>query len=291
MHDAPGASQPGLVVRDGAAGEGLRFREGTELLGRAVEALQKSPRSTDDLAREVFGLRSAPKELAERMVDELLGGDDRVRRDEGGVWRLSGGDGAPEGSLSELEYAVVDVETTGTSPGDGARMTEIAVMQVSGGVLVDEFSTLVDPARPIPPWISRLTGITDEMVRDAPAFEEVAPRVRRMLEGRVFVAHNVGFDWRFVTEEMRRASSLLPVGPRLCTLRLARRALPELDRRGLDALAEHYGVEVEDRHRAAGDARATVTILNRLLEEADRTGVSRWSEMRRWLGGEQPPIE
>jgi len=292
VHDPPGAPQPGLVVRDGAGGGGLRFREGTELLGRAVEALQKSPRSTGDLAREVFGLRSAPEELAERMVDELLGGDERVRRDESGVWRLSGaGDGGPGGPLSELEYAVVDVETTGTSPGDGARMTEIAVMQVSGGVLVDEFSTLVDPARPIPPWISRLTGISDEMVRDAPAFEEVAPRVRRMLEGRVFVAHNVGFDWRFVTEEMRRASSLLPVGPRLCTLRLARRALPELDRRGLDALAEHYGVEVEDRHRAAGDARATVTILNRLLEEADRTGVSRWSEMRRWLGGEQPPIE
>jgi len=262
-------------VKEAAGGDGLRFREGTGLLGRAVEALQESPRSTGDLAREVFGLRSAPEELAERMVDELLGGDRRVSRDDGGVWRLSGGDeDGPEGPLADLEYAVVDVETTGTSPAEGARMTEIAVMQVSGGNLVDEYSTLVDPGRPIPPWISRLTGITDEMVGDAPAFEEVEPRVRRMLEGRVFVAHNVSFDWRFVTEEMRRASSLLPVGPRLCTLRLARRALPALDRRGLDALAEHYGVPVEDRHR-----------------EADRTGVSRWSEMRRWLGGEQPPIE
>jgi len=275
-----------------ASGDGLRFREGSELLGRAVEALQKSPRSTGDLAREVFGLRSAPEELAEQMVHQLLGGDRRVDRDDSGVWRLSGaGDDGPGGALHELDFAVVDVETTGTSPGEGARMTEIAVMQVSAGNLVDEFSTLLNPGRPIPPWISRLTGITDQMVADAPDFGEVEPRVRSMLEGRVFVAHNVGFDWRFVTEEMRRASSLLPVGPRLCTLRLARRALPGLDRRGLDALAEHYDVQVEDRHRAAGDARATVTILNRLLEEADRKGVSRWKEMSRWLGGEHPPFE
>lgn len=271
---------------------GLRFREGSELLGRAVDALQESPRSTGDLAREVFGLRSAPEELAEQMVHQLLDGDRRVDRDDSGVWRLSGaGDDGPRGALHDLDFAVVDVETTGTSPGDGARMTEIAVMQVSSGDLVGEFSTLLNPRRPIPPWISRLTGITAEMVEDAPDFEEVAPRVRSMLEGRIFVAHNVGFDWRFVTEEMRRASSLLPVGPRLCTLRLARRALPGLDRRGLDALAEHYDVQVEDRHRAAGDARATVTILNRLLEEADRKGVSRWREMSRWLAGEHPPFE
>lgn len=274
------------------SGDGLRFREGSELVGRAVEVLQGSPRSTGDLARRVFGLRSAPEGLAERMVDELLGGDERVARDDGGVWRLSGAaaDG-PEGPLSTLDYAVVDVETTGTSPGDGARMTEIAVMQVEGGTLIREYATLLDPARPIPEWVSRLTGITDAMVEDAPAFEEVASEVRDLLEGRIFVAHNVSFDWRFVSEEMRRASSLLPVGPRLCTLRLARRALPQLDRRGLDALAEYYGVEVEDRHRAAGDARATVMILNRLLEEADRRGVTRWPEMQRWLGGESPPIE
>lgn len=273
--------------------DGLRFREGSELLGRAVDALQGTPRSTGDLARRVLGVTSAPEELAERMVQELLGGDDRVDRDDRGRWRLSGeeDDGGPEASLSELEYAVVDVETTGTSPGSGGRMTEIAVMQVDSGDLVDEFSTLLDPERPIPPWVSRLTGITDEMVEGAPAFGEVAATVREMLEGRVFVAHNVSYDWRFVSEEMRRASSLLPTGPRLCTLRLARRALPGLDRRGLGALAEHFGVEVENRHRAAGDARATVTILNRLLEEADRTGVSRWGELRRWLEGRKPPFD
>lgn len=274
------------------SGDGLRFREGSELVGRAVEVLQGSPHSTGELARRVFGLRSAPEGLAERMVDELLGGDERIVRDEGGVWRLSGaGDDGPEGRLDGLGFAVVDVETTGTSPGDGARMTEVAVMQVDGGTLTREYSTLLDPARPIPDWVSRLTGITDEMVEDAPSFGEVASDVRSLLEDRIFVAHNASFDWRFVSEEMRRASSLLPVGPRLCTLRLARRALPDLDRRGLDALASYYGVEVEDRHRAAGDARATVTILNRLLEEAERCGVTRWSEMSRWLGGEQPPFD
>lgn len=273
------------------ASGGLSFREGTELLGRAVEALQDAPRSTEQLARSVFGVRSAPDGLAERMVHELLDGDRRVARDDSGLWRLSGTEeDGPEGALADLDYAVVDVETTGTAPADGARVTEIAVMQVSSGDLVNEFSSLVDPGRPIPAWISRLTGITDEMVADAPDFGDVAPTVRSMLEGRVFVAHNVSFDWRFLTEEMRRASSLLPVGPRLCTLRLARRAHPDLDRRGLDALADHYGIEIDGRHRAAGDARATVTLLNRLLEEADRRGVGRWREVRRWLGGEQPPF-
>lgn len=272
--------------------DGLRFREGSDLMGRAVDALQRSPRSTGDLARTVFGIRSAPAELAERMVRELLAGDERIARDDGGVWRLSGGDEeGPEGRLAELDYAVVDVETTGTSPGEGDRVTEIAVMGVSGGDLVEEYSTLVDPGRPVPPEVTRLTGITDQMLEDAPPFEEVAPEVRRTLEDRIFVAHNASFDWRFVTEEMRRASSLLPVGPRLCTLRLARRALPGLSRRGLDALADHYGVEVSDRHRAAGDARATVTILNRLVEEADRAGVTGWAEVRRWLDGERPPFE
>ena len=101
----------------------------------------------------------------------------------------------------------------------------------------------------------------------------------------MFVAHNAPFDWRFVTAEMRRASSLLPAGPRLCTLRLARRALPGLPRKGLDAVTRHYGIEIEGRHRAAGDAVATAGVLLRLLEEADRQGVTEWDGLQDWLSG------
>lgn len=194
-----------------------------------------------------------------------------------------------EAVLDELDYAVVDLETTGISPRKGHRVTELAAVEVSGGEVVGEFSTLVNPGRPIPREISELTGITDDMVAEAPAFGEVSAVVRRTLEGRVFVAHNVSFDWRFLSAEMRRAGAPLPAAPRLCTLRLARRALPGLPRKGLDAVARHFGVEVEGRHRAAGDALATATVLVRLLDEAEERGIRRWGPLVRWLAGGGPP--
>lgn len=275
----------------GASRPGLRFGSPSPLVDRALEEVRKGPQSTEALARKVLGVRSAPGELAGRLLEELLGGHRRLRVDAGGVWRIREAGGEEGGRLAELDYTVVDVETTGSSPSRGDRITEIAAVQVSAGEIVDEFSSLVNPGREIPPWISDLTGITQEMVRDAPPFGEVAGLVRERLEGRVFVAHNVPFDWRFVSDEMRRAASLSPQGPRLCTLRMSRRALPQLPRKGLDAVAHYYGIEIDGRHRAAGDALATATVLLRLLEEADRKGITRWSELNRWLSGGPPPAE
>lgn len=271
--------------------DGLRFTDASGLAARAVELVRASPRTSEALARQVLGVRSAPAEMADRLVRELLDSHPRLETDGDGLWRLRGGPAGGSGSLADLDYVVVDVETTGASPDRGDRVTEIAAVEVTGGRVADGFSTLVDPGRPIPDWIQRMTGITGEMVRDAPPFEEVAEEVRSRLEGRVFVAHNVPFDWRFVTAEMRRAASVLPEGPRLCTLRLARRALPDLPRKGLDAVTRHFGVEIEDRHRAEGDARATARVLLRLLEEADRRGVRRWEEMDRWLSGGPAPTD
>lgn len=270
-------------------GQGIRFSGASPLLARALEELRRGPRTSSRLAREVLGVRRGPAALAETLVGELLGNEASVRRDGSGAWRLV--EPAPDGDapLRGLDYVVVDVETTGGSPARGDRITEIALVEVSGGRISGEFSTLVNPGRPIPRWITRLTGITGEMVADAPAFEEVADPVRERLEGRVFVAHNVPFDWRFVAEEMRRARSLLPEGPRLCTLRLARRALPGLSRKWLDGVSRYFDVEIEDRHRAAGDALATASVLLRLLELADRLGVQRWGEMEAWLGGAPAP--
>src|SRR5512134_775499 len=106
---------------------------------------------------------------------------------------------SPEDPLRSLEYAVVDVETTGGSPLRGHRITEFAAVRVRGtGEVVEEFSTLVNPLRPVPRFITALTGIDRGMLADAPRFEEVADRVRRVLAGAVFVAHNAGFDHRFV---------------------------------------------------------------------------------------------
>lgn len=282
------------MTGDGSArggDDGLRFTDASGLAARAVELVRTSPRTTETLAREVLGVRSAPAEMVERLVRELLADHPRLEADGDGLWRLRGQGVEGGGALEELDFVVVDVETTGSSPSEGDRITEIAAVEVTGGRVGDGFSTLVNPRRPIPDWIQRMTGITREMVEDAPPFEQVAGEIRSRLEGRVFVAHNVPFDWRFVSAEMRRAASVLPEGPRLCTLRLARRALPDLPRKGLDAVTRHFDVEIEDRHRAEGDARATAHVLLRLLEEADRRGVRRWEQMDRWLSGGSPPAD
>ncbi|MGW8283589.1 MAG: 3'-5' exonuclease [Gemmatimonadota bacterium] len=126
---------------------------------------------------------------------------------------------------------------------------------------------------------------TRRRVLPAPRFGEIAERVRSELSGRVFVAHNVSFDWGFVAEELRRSNSEVPTGERLCTVKMARRAVPGLRRRGLDSLARYFGVDIDGRHRAGGDARATATILARMLEAASRNGVDTWSDLETWLGG------
>lgn len=273
------------AAEKGVAG-GLRFSGASPLVTRALDELEGGPLPSGELARKVLGVKSAPAGMAEELIRELLDGHPRATRGRDGRWHLAGrAADAPMGAPSALDYVVVDVETTGGSPRRGDRITEIAAVEVSDGRVVGEFSSLVNPGRPIPPWITRLTGISQEMVDDAPPFSEVAGLVQERLEGRIFVAHNVPFDWRFVTAEMRRARSVTPVGPRLCTLRLARKALPGLRRKGLDSVARYFGVELADRHRAAGDALATADVLLRLLSEVDRRGIQDWRHLEAWLGG------
>jgi DNA polymerase-3 subunit epsilon len=253
---------------------------------RALEVVGRQPTETPILAREVFGLRRAPEGLASRLVFDLLGGDGRFAVDSGGVWTLVEPQ-ATNGRLavSDAKFAVVDVETTGSSVAGGARIVEFSAVFVEGGRIHGEYTTLVNPEVWIPRWITRLTGIEAEMVKDAPRFRDIAPQVREALEGRIFVAHNVGFDWRFVAEELRLADAVLPDGPKLCTVKLARRVLPGLRRRGLDSLSRYYDVGIENRHRAGDDARATAAILIRMLEAANRQGVEYWDQLTDWVAG------
>ena len=268
------------------SGPGIGFEHQSTLVQRALDTIARAPIATEDLAREVFGLRTAPAGLASRLVFDLLGGDRRVQVDRAGVWSP-----APEPPrrterrLADIEFAVVDVETTGGSPARGDRIVEFASVRMRNGRITGGFETLVNPGFSIPRWITGLTGIDNELVEPAPRFGEIADRVREELSERVFVAHNVGFDWRFVSEELRMSSSEVPTGDRLCTVKLARRVVPGLKRRGLDSLARYYGVEIDDRHRAGGDARATATILARMLDEASRSGIETWSDLEFWLAG------
>ena len=191
---------------------------------------------------------------------------------------------APDDPLRGLEYAVVDVETTGSSFGGGHRITEVCAVRLNGrGETVAEFHSLVNPDRPIPSIVSSLTHITWDMVKDAPRFWQIAPRLREVLDGAVFVAHNAPFDFGFISREMERASAGRLEGRTLCTVRLARKVVPEVTSRSLDALQYFFDVGNEARHRAFGDARATAVIFRRLLERLEEHEVQRWEELEKFL--------
>ncbi len=187
--------------------------------------------------------------------------------------------------LDEVPFIVVDTETTGTSIWGGDRVTEVAMVEVQGGNVGRRWSTLVYPQRPIPSWITSLTGITDAMVREAPPFDAVAEQVRATLGTGIFVAHNVGFDWRFLNAELERTTGdgFTLEARRLCTVRLARLFLRKLERRSLDHLAGYYGITIRDRHRALGDAVATAHCLTCLLDAARRAGIATLDDLEAYI--------
>lgn len=256
---------------------------------RAVAVLQAhGPQFAEELAPRL-GLHG-PAALAGRVVAELLAGDPRLARDDSGRWCVRPARAWPVRPWSEERWAVVDVETTGTSPARGHRVTEIAVVWIDGERVTNVVHTLVYPERPIPRPIAALTGITDAMVAAAPRFTEIAETIAAALDGRIFVAHNVGFDWRFLAAEFARAGRPMPVVPRLCTVQLARRVLRAEARCSLDALACYFGLEISARHRAAGDAEATAQVLLRLLRRLEDDGIAHWHSLDTFLRHRPAPI-
>ena len=171
--------------------------------------------------------------------------------------------------LESAAFTVVDVETTGMSPLDD-RITEIAMMKIRGGEIVEEFSTLVNPLMTIPTFITDLTGIDNVMVQDAPTAREVVPYVEEFLRDSVFTAHNASFDWGFVTETARRERNVELTNNRLCTVKLSRRILPWLPSKSLGPVSQFLNIQIPQRHRASGDAFATSLILIRFLNYLQR---------------------
>jgi len=248
----------------------------------AFDALVRGPASTADLAAQVLHLSGNPKAVR-AAVHALLSADERFEVDERGVWSLASEAERPGPDLRHVAFAVVDVETTGGPLCEGHRMTDLAIVRVEGGCVVREWSTLLNPGRSIPVTVERLTGIQDAMVVGAPYFEEVADQVAAELEGCVFVAHNAGFDWGFVRGQLADAGTPMPSMRRLCTVRMARRLVPELRRRNLDALADHFDIPVFDRHRAHGDAMATARVLIRLMDVARGRGLREMRTLERYV--------
>ena len=155
--------------------------------------------------------------------------------------------------------ACVDLETTGGTAAQH-RVIEVGIVLLDDGVVVEEWSSLVNPGQRIPPSIESFTGITNEMVADAPCFDDLRSEVRARLDGRLFVAHNARFDYGFVRNEFRRLGEKFSA-PVLCTVRLSRALFAEHNRHNLDVLIERWGLECGQRHRALGDAAVLPSLL------------------------------
>lgn len=255
---------------------------GGSLLERAGRALAEEPLHTVELARRVLALTGNPS-AASAAVFALLGDDPRFDVNGAGIWSLAPDADPPGSPARSLDYAVVDVETTGGSYGRGHRVTEIAVVPVSDGRIGEPWHTLVHPGRSIPPRVQALTGITNEMVAGAPPFDGVADDVRRVLDGRIFVAHNVSFDWGFVRSELLAARGDAPDPVRICTVRMGRKLVPELRSHALDAITRHFQISIHARHRAHGDALATARLLLLLFDRAEAEGFGELERLRALL--------
>ncbi len=163
-----------------------------------------------------------------------------------------------------MMYAVVDIETTGSYAAANG-ITEISIHIFDGVKVVEKFETLVNPSQPIPRYIQAMTGITDEMVAGAPPFEDIAERVYEMLHERVFIAHNVNFDYSFVTSQLAACGYSLQ-SKKLCTVRMSRKIFPGLPSYSLGNLCHSLGITIQNRHRAGGDTEATVKLFELLLQ-------------------------
>lgn len=160
-------------------------------------------------------------------------------------------------------FAIIDTETTGGNPVKD-RVMEIAIIVHNGKRVIEQFSTLINPKERISPFIVALTGISDDMVADAPAFEEVADKVLQMTEKCVFVAHNVRFDYGVVRNEFRRMGVRFQ-RKQLCTVKLSKRVFPELPSYSLGKICKQMEIPIDMRHRAFGDAEATAVLFEKLL--------------------------
>jgi DNA polymerase III epsilon subunit family exonuclease len=220
----------------------------------------------------VFRLAHTSEDLAASLVGDLVRGDPRFRTEANRLTIID--DPIELLPLSEIDFVVLDIEAIGAK-GIPARIIELGAHRVHLGKIVDVFQTLVNPGVPLPRFIAALTGITDQMLRTAPKFAEVVDAWLDFAGDAVLVAHNATFDLALLNQEIARVFPGSRMrNAELCTVKLARRLLRHLDSHSLDALAQHFGLEIAERHRAAADARATAQLLLRLLDQLEVHGVT-----------------
>jgi len=187
--------------------------------------------------------------------------------------------------LSDTTFAVIDLETSGGSPQTGARITEIGVVKVRGGIVLGTFQSFIDPGHPLPPFITQLTGITDAMLLSAPFIDEVLPTLFEFLgppEETVLVAHNSPFDMSFLKAAALAHEFTWPQYLTVDTARLARAVLDrdEVVNCKLGTLAVFFNAQTSPNHRALDDAQATVDVLHGIIERLSGHNVWTFEEMR-----------
>ena len=189
--------------------------------------------------------------------------------------------------LSETTFVVVDLETTGGSPAS-SEITEIGAVKVRGGEVLGDFKTFINPLQAIPDFITELTGITDEMVKDSPIIDEVLPDFFHWCgshQETVLVAHNAPFDISFLKAAAEKIDHLWPDYAIIDTVRFARKAIDRDDvlNYRLGTLAQFFDTEVLPTHRALDDAQTTVEILHRLIERIGNQGINHFEDLQAFL--------
>jgi DNA polymerase III epsilon subunit family exonuclease len=235
--------------------------------------------SATQIVDVVFKLSHVDEELASLLVADLVRDDRRFKVLDGKTIELQPNE-IDSRLLNELDFVVVDVEATGAKTPPN-RIIELGAYRIHQGQIVDTFLTLVNPEIPIPRFVMALTGISNEMVKDAPLFAEVVPRWLDFVSEAVLVAHNAPFDTSFLNHEISRVyPGHRMVNPHLCTVELSRQAIPGLDNYRLDTIADHFSIPIVSRHRAGSDALATAHIFLLLLSRLEERGVTNLAAAR-----------
>ena len=243
-----------------------------------------------EIADAVFKISHLDEDLAGLLVADLIKDDRRFKTADGKTIELLSDD-IESRVLEELDFVVVDVEATGAKTPPN-RIIELGAYRIRQGRIVDKFLTLVDPEIPIPRFVMALTGITNDMVKDAPLFATVAPRWLAFVSEAVLVAHNSAFDTSFLNHEISRVyPGHRMVNSHLCTVRLCRRTVPGLMNYRLDTVADHFSIPILNRHRAGSDALATAEVFLHLLSLLDAQGVRNLASARSFQFSEATPPE
>ena len=227
----------------------------------------------------VMKIRKPDPQMARLLVSDLIERDPRLTLNIDMVELAD--NGFENRELMETEFVVFDLETTGAKA-PPCRITEIGAYRVKNGEVMEEFQTLVNPEMPIPYFITELTGISDDMVADAPVFADIAHDFLNFIGDSILVAHNSGFDMRFLNFEIGRIFGSYRMGnPCLCTVQLSRKLLPDILNHKLKTVAAHYSIDLINHHRASADAYATAHIFVNLLTKLQSRGVNDLAAVRK----------